>query len=438
MNQRATIACLALLLAPLGGCLARAWSVGPTALVSEQQVAAALGEPAGESEPFDPGSLMKVGPPRRVRPCCAFGMDLGVAVAGMTVPGYSVDNVIGIDDLGRHEYDNGAVTLNQDLGRLATLEKNGLVYTCRGGFVDTAHVRDNADLTLFLALRIVAALPEPAIIQLAAGDGARRRVVVKAVPEDLMVGVGRWELAISLAQWAAFQISLWHEIVTWYGVESVPGFSEKVSAFSPEDLYSNALGARIAAGILRSRRVFGRSEYDAMMGAWIPAALKRLGALPADQGRRAMKALDGRWWTSKKQLPDWTLVMRRKMDISRHVKPWRLPDAEAPEDEVLEAACAASPAALPLDIPERAGDRPISELVTVDFEVESWAPSSMPFSDEASRRLTSAELPIVVAQIHDAMYAALGAGFDQPGPLPDSSAAAAPPDPPATGSPPSK
>ena len=43
MIQRATIACMALLSASLGGGLARAWSAGPTALVSEQQVAAALG-----------------------------------------------------------------------------------------------------------------------------------------------------------------------------------------------------------------------------------------------------------------------------------------------------------------------------------------------------------------------------------------------------------
>ncbi|MEZ4298530.1 MAG: DUF4056 domain-containing protein [Polyangiaceae bacterium] len=418
MLRRALIASLSLLATSQMGCVARAWSVAPAALVSEQQVSAALGEPPGDNAPFDAASLMKVGPPRRVRPCCAFGMDLGITVADVSVPGYSVENIISLKDLGRHEYDNGAVTVNQNLARLATLEKNGLVYTCRGGFVDTAHVRDNADLTMFLALRIVAALPKAQVISLAPGDGAVRRIVLKPVPEELVERAGRWEVAISLAQWAAFQISIWHEIVTWYGVESVPGFSEKVSAFSPEDLYSNVLGARIAGGVLRARQVFGRAEWNSMVEAWIPATLKHLGALPTDQGRRAMKALDGRWWDSRKQLPDWTLVKRRKMEIDRRVTPWRLPDAQAPKDEVLDAACSATPTALPLDIPDRIEDHPISELVAVDFEVSDWAPPNMPFADKSSRRLTSAEFPLIVAMIHDAAHEALGPGFDQPGPLP--------------------
>ncbi|OWA85706.1 hypothetical protein BV377_29140, partial [Klebsiella pneumoniae] len=42
-----------------------------------------------------------------------------------------------------------------------------------------------------------------------------------------------------LAGHLAFEIALWHEIAQWYGFQSVPGFSEEISAFSPEDLYSN-------------------------------------------------------------------------------------------------------------------------------------------------------------------------------------------------------
>ena len=431
---------MGLLVTALGGCLAGTWG-RPAALVSEQQVAAALGEAADSDEPFDPRTLVRINAPERVRPCCAFGMDLQVQVAGVAVPGYSVGNIIDAGDLGRHEYDNGALTLNQDLARFATLEKNGLVYTCRGGFIDTAHVRDNADLTLFLAMRIVAAMPRPAVITLE-GDRTIRRVMLGEVPEELTDRFGRWEVAITLAQWASFQLSIWHEIATWYGVESVPGFSEKVSAFSPEDLYSNVLGALIAGGILRNRKVYVRAEWNVLVEAWMPAALRRLGALSPDLGRRAMKALDGRWWDSKKQLPDWTLVRRRKMDIGLQVTPWRVQDAQAPEDSVLEAACAESPALLRLAIPERVGDRKVSDLVKVDFEVDDWAPASWPFPDKKARRVTSAEIPIIVAMVHDAAQEALGPGFDEPGPLPPSvapppgsasaaaSSAPAPPSPP--------
>src|SRR5262249_42578749 len=153
---------------------------------------------------------------------------------------------------------------------------------------------------------------------------------LKAIPAELMERLGRWEVAITLAQWAAFQISVWHEIVTFYDYESIKGFSEKVSAFSLEDLYSNAVGLRVAGGILRSQRVLARQEWDAQMDAWIAVSLQRLGALPTDLGRRAMKAVDGRWWDSRKQLPDWTLVSRRSFDLGPRVTPWRIPDAELP------------------------------------------------------------------------------------------------------------
>lgn len=416
MSRRTRIfASLALL--SLGGCVASAWGSDKTALVTEQQIAAALGERPESLEPFDPKSLADVQPPAHVRPCCAFGMDLKVQVAGVTVPGYSQGNILGVADLGRHEYDNGAVTLNEDITRLMTIEQNGLVYTCRGGFIDTAHVRDNADLTLFLTLQIVAALPKAAVVTLK-GDGATRRVVVKELPEALVERVGRWEAAIAIAEWASFQISIWHEIVTFYGLESVPGFSEKVSAFSPEDFYSNALGARIAGGILRNKRIHTRREWDDLMGAWVPAALDKLGAQKSDIGRLVMKAVDGQWWDSKKTLPDWTLVTRRKMDIGLRVTPWRFPDAKLPDDAVLDAACAKDPSALPLDIPDWVGDRPISDLAVVDFEVEDWAPEELIPKGAASRRLTNADFPRIVAAVKQSMEKTLGPAFDQPGPAP--------------------
>src|SRR3546814_19176852 len=65
----------------------------------------------------------------------------------------------------------------------------------------------------------------------------------------------RYTLAAFLAAHLSFQLAAWHEIAQWYGYHTVPGFPERLSAFSPEDLYSNVLGARL--GLLRSeeRRV---------------------------------------------------------------------------------------------------------------------------------------------------------------------------------------
>ncbi|APR81835.1 Hypothetical protein A7982_07184 [Minicystis rosea] len=394
--------------------MARGWGGGKETRVSEQQVAVALGDGSAQSEAFSAASLPAIPPPRHVRPCCAFGMDLQVSLGGKRVPGYSTSNIIGVADLGRHEYDNGPVTLNQDLARLVTVEKNGLVYTCRGGFVDTAHVRDNADTTLFLTMQIVAALPGPTIVTID-GDGATKRVVLKAVPPELMDPLGRWEVAIMLAQWASFQLSIWHEIVTWYGYESFPGFSEKVSAFSLEDLYSNALGARIAGGLLRNQRVRTRADWDDLVPAWIAASLQRLGALSSDLGRRAMKSVDGRWWDSSKQLPDWTLVTHRNFELGPRVEPWRLSDVDLPADPVLAAACSQSPAALPLEIPEHIGRTAIRDLVSLDFEVKPWAPASFPFADAKARRVTNADFARIVETIRREAQQTFGAGFDRPG-----------------------
>jgi hypothetical protein len=61
-------------------------------------------------------------------------------------------------------------------------------------------------------------------------------------------------LVLWLAEWTAWQMSIWHETVTWFGWDAVPGFSEEASAFSPEDLYSNPLAARAR---LSARRAVG-------------------------------------------------------------------------------------------------------------------------------------------------------------------------------------
>ncbi len=108
--------------------------------------------------------------------------------------------------------------------------------------------------------------------------------------------------------------------------------------------------------------------------------------------------------------------MRRQFDLSPHVVPWRLPDAQMPADEVLDAACAGTPTALPLDVPMSLGGHEISSLAGIDFEVESWAPPEFPFADPTTRRVTQADLPRMAEAVRLAEEKTLGAGFDKPGP----------------------
>lgn len=391
----------------LSGCAGRNWLMGGSLVAPPREVARALGEPTSGLDAFDVRSVPQVPAPESTRPCCAFGMDLGIAVAGKVVPGYTVPNIKSARDLGAHEYDKGALALDTDLSRFATSENNGLVYTCRGGFFDSAHVRDYADLTLFLALRFVLGLEHGLKLDVP-GDGAVRHLELAAVPAEVLEREGRWALATALAQWVAYQFSQWHEVVTWYGLESFKGFSERASAFSPEDLYSNAIGIRLAGGILTTGGVRSRKDWDTQLDAWMREALVRLKDVPETLGRRAMASLDGRWWDSKRTLPDVLLVKRRGFPAET-LTPWRLEDTGVPIDPVLARSCEGA-TALTLAAPVA----PASAHVSLRFEVGAWAPPEFPLIDAAHRDVVVEQLPALVEQVHREMRETFGPEFDRP------------------------
>ena len=110
---------------------------------------------------------------------------------------------------------------------------------------------------------------EPA--QLGEDEGGSRRVIVRPVARELLDQRELRFNVVPIAQWVAFQMSIWHEIATWYGWSATGVFSEKASAFSPEDLYSNMLGIKIAGGIIRTRAARTDQLFNANMGEWMEA-----------------------------------------------------------------------------------------------------------------------------------------------------------------------
>ena len=130
----------------------------------------------------------------------------------------------------------------------------------RGGIAETfdeSHVRDYADWGIFLGATNARTVEEGTTVELPP-EGGSRRIVFEPVPEELIERFGRLRIASTTAEAITFQLSIWHEIATWFGFASVPGFSEKASAFSPEDLYSNLLGIKLARALARRRS--GREE----------------------------------------------------------------------------------------------------------------------------------------------------------------------------------
>ena len=118
----------------------------------DEDVAAALGDTSHQNDSeLSAEDIPVIAYPGSLRPCCAFGLDLRVKLDAVPLPGVEIGNVLGPDGVGPHRYNNGFLSLEvADPRGFVDEESNGLVYTCRGGFVDLAHVRDNADNTLGL------------------------------------------------------------------------------------------------------------------------------------------------------------------------------------------------------------------------------------------------------------------------------------------------
>ena len=374
--------------------------------VDPRLIQRALDDPAYiPREPFKPESVPVMKPPTAIRPCCAFGMDLKAKAGAIPVPGYKNDNILGIPDLGQHGYDKGFLPG----------ENNGLVYTCRGGFIDLAHIRDNADRTLYLTMEFVRRLPDGFTLEMPE-EGALRRIVIKQLPPGVLDRYGRWFIATQLAEWVNYQFSIWHEISTWYGWQSIKGVSERLSAFSPEDLYSNVVGQRLASGLILNRESSSRDGYDRAMDAWIAEGLRRLGAVSHADGRAAMKSVDGIIWDSQQRVPDMKVVLKRNLVTASPLKGWLVENSvpKGPVHDELKRMCEKLPPPLPLSVPEKIGDQKITELVTIQFEFAGWIPESFPLPAQKGNTITDANFPEIIKDIRVRGEKELGPGFDDP------------------------
>jgi hypothetical protein len=330
------------------------------------------------------------------------------------VPGYTIPNIIDIEDLGRHTYDSGYVHTPRDgqpdfeLNR----EHNGLIYTCRGGFVDTAHVRDYVDWAMFVATEVGRALLAEAPLEIELPDeGGQRRILVSGVDRDLVLRVGPRRLVNWLAEWVTWKMSIWHEIATWYGFASVPGFSEQASAFSPEDLYSNAMGVRLLPALSYHRAE--RSEYDfnTSVDQWLRAVVEFLEPVPSEVGVEAAQAVDKLWWDSDARVPDKALVLRRNMDFENEVVPWLVPASRMPAS--LREVCGDDPQPQPVAAPDEYAGVRFADWVTLEIVVDDEIAGQEPFTT-LGRRVTQKDFPAIVSAIRKQNRAEFGDGADRP------------------------
>jgi hypothetical protein len=305
------------------------------------------------------------------------------------------------------------VTVGSDSG-LVSDERNRLVFTCRGGFIDTVHVRDYADWTICFGSRFFAQLESGTAIELT-DEAGKRRVVLERMDPELLRKHDPVSLTMAIAQWLAFQLSIWHEIATWYGWSAVPGYPEKLPAFSPEDLYSNVLGTKIAVAAAFERAARSETLYDRSVDAWLRAVVDLLGPASKETAIEAMRSLEGVWWSPAARLPDPGVVLRRNLSIGETVTPWVVPEALA--SEALEAAllreCGALPAPLPLPNPSTFEGTPLRRLARLELRVDPAIAIQPPF-DALGPSVTQDDLPVIVAAIREQNRREFGPRADRP------------------------
>src|SRR3989339_1662011 len=191
------------------------------------------------------------------------------------------------DDLDKHNY------------KSTRGETNGMVYTCKGGFIDLGHVRESADRTAHLtkvtyqniiqnktqfSFRSI----EPTQYHVKLSYPTNWNSLPKTEKERIAD-----EISLSLGQYFAHNTLIWHETITWYGFATLGIFPDKISSFSAEDSYSDLLGTHLGVRALRQKN----TEYNQAMTKLLYQALKQLDVQPADTARNAAEKVHGKWYS---------------------------------------------------------------------------------------------------------------------------------------------
>lgn len=197
-------------------------------------------------------------------------------------------NFLGLEKLGLHTY------------RFSLSEKNGILYTCKAGHIDTAHLRKAADWTAFIAVKTFEKLKEnetefsfklmePSQYHVEITYPENWKDLSEKEKEDIA-----FDISIRLGEYFVFTATTWHEMITWFGYKCTGIFySEFPSAFTWEDTFSNLLGTHIAAVALRD----AEHTYNEAVTLAFERELEKLDAQPSRIAKRAAKKVRGTWFS---------------------------------------------------------------------------------------------------------------------------------------------
>ncbi len=201
-------------------------------------------------------------------------------------------------ELGGHVYRSGVPF--EGMGE----EGRGILYTCRAGFVDIAHVRNTVDNAAHIYARVLYAVEHGgSCVRFRLAEPSVYRVEV-SYPEawyrlgaEERAALAR-EVAIRAATIAAHRSMAWHELLTWYGWKSTGIISEEGSAFTYEDPVSHSVGEIVAERALMAAPGMDAGAFGEAVTVAMEEVLAELGAVDVETGRAVVESVKGEWWSS--------------------------------------------------------------------------------------------------------------------------------------------
>ncbi len=276
-----------------------------------------LDSPAGQGAPADPPTseipaegLPEPSPPGS-RPCCLLAKKLPFPVGSQAMD---------VSDIAGHQQGYTPIqAVGAVMGAPKTEGKWGFIYTCAGGFIDLGHAHDQIDLVQYhyqmLLQKHAAKDTYPAPLD----NGL---VTVKtAIPKESLINV---------AKSIAFYQALWHEIWTYWDCD----LGAHDSAFSPEDIFSNAVGIHAGA----KAALGAGADFNTNAAKELVKVINALGAVSAGDTNKAFDAITGVWVKGEWRRQDY--LQRRNFSYDP-AKPWLVPGF---------GPCGASGAAIPADV----------------------------------------------------------------------------------------
>ncbi|MEI7828845.1 MAG: DUF4056 domain-containing protein [Prolixibacteraceae bacterium] len=299
-------------------------------------------------------------PPRIIRACCAFGTDLKVSI----IPGLRYTQLTSPELLGPHHYLGGKS------------ENNGILYTRRGGFVDFGHLRDLIDWTAYLYNLAKKSQQTGEILINLGYESGNKSLYLKVPPTE------KDEEILKLACRIAYDISIFHEITSWFGASAVPLLPEKFSSFSIEDAFSNMLGTKIAEKAINSDL-----PYEQAVTETIKQFLVELETVSTkEESYNAMEGVRDIWWTRKRHLPNNHVMIQRELGVYTKMTPWLVPGWESKNLTPCE-----------LTIPETTSDGiPLSEFYTLTYNLNNKIPLRKIFPERTKRVVTQNDFKQII------------------------------------------